>query len=145
MKSPRSLEQNVVYLAGEFAHRFHKALTGAFRANGLNLTVEQFSILALLWYGDGINQQEISERLGRDKTTVARVLNTMEKNQLIQRMIDPRDTRGKLVTLTTKGKSLQKKAVRLSGQWYAKCVGSLTSAEEKAGIAVLLKMMNSLS
>jgi DNA-binding MarR family transcriptional regulator len=144
MKSPGSLEQNIVYLAGEFTHRFHRGLTAAFRRHGLNLTVEQFSILALLWYGDGINQQEISERLGRDKTTVARVLNTMEKHQLVRRVTDPRDTRGKLVTLTAKGKSLQKKAVTLSAQWYQKCVASLTAAEEKSGIAVLLKMMNSL-
>src|SRR5690606_42164141 len=92
MKSPGSLEQNIVYLAGEFTHRFHRALTTAFRRQGLNLTVEQFSILALLWYKDGINQQEISEQLGRDKTTIARVLNTMEKNQLVRRMTDPRDT-----------------------------------------------------
>lgn len=145
MKSPGSLEQNIVYLAGEFTHRFHRALTSAFRKQGLNLTVEQFAILALLWYRDGINQQEISGQLGRDKTTVARVINTMERNQLIRRVIDPRDTRGKLVYLSTKGKSLQKKAVTLSAQLYEKCVGPLSPAEQTAGIAVLLKMMNSLS
>lgn len=145
MKSPGSLEQNIVYLAGEFTHRFHRALTTAFRRQGLNLTVEQFSILALLWYKDGINQQEISEQLGRDKTTIARVLNTMEKNQLVRRMTDPRDTRGKLVSLTAKGKSLQKKTVTLSAQLYEKCVESLTPSEQKAGISVLLKMMKNIS
>ena len=145
MKSPASLDQNIIYLAGEFAHRFHKALTDAFRQQGLKLTVEQFSILAILWYRDGINQREISEQLGRDKTTIARVVNTMEKNKLVRRATDPADTRGKLITLTAKGRSLQEKTVTVAGALYMQCVNSLNASEQKAGLAILLKMMASLS
>src|SRR3970040_77017 len=111
MRAPSSLDRNIVYLAGEFAHRFHRALTDEFRQHGLALTVEQFAILAILWYRDGINQQEISGQLGRDKTTIARVINTMEKNKLVKRITDTRDTRGRLIILTAKGKTLQKKTV----------------------------------
>lgn len=145
MKSPSSLDQNIIYLAGEFAHRFHKALTDAFRQHGFTLTVEQFSILAILWYRDGINQRDISEQLGRDKTTIARVINTMEKNKLVKRVTDPRDTRGKLVMLAPKGRSMQEKTVALAGALYMKCVKSLTAIERNAGISILLKMTASLS
>jgi DNA-binding MarR family transcriptional regulator len=144
MRSPLSLNQNIVYLAAEFAHRFHRVLTDAFRRYGLTLTVEQFSILAILWYKDGINQQEISAQLGRDKTTIARVINTMEKNKLVRRVTDTRDTRGKLITLTAKGKALQEKTVGISGALYRKCVSPLGNDQHQTAIAVLLKMMGNL-
>ena len=101
---PNSLENNVIFLADKFSHLFHHALTVAFKKHRIPVTVEQFSILALLFYKNGINQQEISVLLNRDKTTVARVIVNMEKNKLILRMTDRNDNRGKLIYLTDQGK-----------------------------------------
>lgn len=122
MAIPRSLETNVMYLCGKLTHQLHRALTTAFRKNGIRVTVEQFSILALLFYNEGINQQEISARLNRDKTTVARVLSNMERTRMIMRTPDKMDTRGKLIFLTKKGRSIQQRAIAHSGTLYIKAV-----------------------
>lgn len=104
MSSPRSLETNVLFLAGEASHMLHGAITAAFKGKKIGVTVEQFSILVLLFYQNGINQQEIGLRLNRNKTTITRVIANMERKKMIVRMTDKADARGKLIFLTAKGK-----------------------------------------
>jgi MarR family transcriptional regulator, organic hydroperoxide resistance regulator len=143
-KSPSSLHQNIVYLSGEFAHRFNRVLSDEFSKRNHKLTVEQFSVLAVLWYKDRINQGIISAHLGRDKTTIARVVSTMEKNKLIRRVRDPHDRRGKLIVLTSKGKSLQGETLRISAALYMKCLRSVDMDQLQSGLSVLAKMMRNM-
>src|ERR1041385_2330799 len=134
MSAPSSLETNVLFLCGELAHIFNRALTVQFRKNKIGVTVEQFSILALLFYQDGINQQEISARLNRNKTTIARVISNMERNKMITRVTDKNDSRGKLIFLTKNGRALQQRAITLTGGMYMKAIAGIksTSLEQSA-------------
>ena len=136
MKSPDSLSTNIVYLCGEFAHVFHQMLTREFKENGIVVTVEQFSVLAMLFYQDGLSQQEISDALGRDKTTIARVISIMERDNMITRVTNKKDNRGKLIHLTKKGRSIQQKAVGVSGKLYLRAIGNIKESELKAAIKV---------
>jgi DNA-binding MarR family transcriptional regulator len=138
--TPKSLETNIIFLCSDFAHVFHQALTRAFKANRVSVTIEQFSILAILFYQNGINQKEIGMLLGRDKTTVTRIISNMMRNKAIHRVSDKRDGRGKLIYLTAKGEAIQKKAVRVSGKLYQKVVGNIHEKDLTQGIALIAKM-----
>jgi DNA-binding MarR family transcriptional regulator len=117
MSAPDSLSSNIVYLCGEFAHRMHQMLTKSFKEHRILVTVEQFSVLALLFYQDGINQQDISTMLGRDKTTITRVISIMERDELIKRITDKDDNRGKLIFLTKKGAPYNKRQSTFQGNY----------------------------
>lgn len=145
MASPASLQTNVVYLCGEFAHRFHRALTAGFREQHVDLTVEQFSVLAVLFYRDQMNQQEISSALNRDKTTVARVLAGMVKRKLVKQTSDPNDSRSKLISPTVKGKNLQERAVRVSGNLYLQAVHGLSPKDIKTTLRLMGRMVGNVS
>jgi DNA-binding MarR family transcriptional regulator len=145
MKSPDSLSSNIIYLCGEFAHIFHQMLTREFKENDIVVTVEQFSVLAMLFYQDGLSQQEISDALGRDKTTIARVISIMERDNLITRVTNEKDNRGKLIYLTRKGRSIQQKAVGVSGKLYLRAIGNIKESELKAAIKVMTSMTTNLS
>jgi DNA-binding MarR family transcriptional regulator len=69
---PASLEDNIIYQTAKLTKLFQGRMEAAFKKAGFTITVEQFTILVLLWYRDGISQQEISEAIDRDKTTVSR-------------------------------------------------------------------------
>jgi len=142
--APKSLETNIIYLCGEFSHVFHQALTWEFKNQGIPVTVEQFSILALLFYKNGINQKEVSTLLSRDKTTIARVISNMEKYKMISRVTDKNDSRGKLIYLTNKGESIQKKAVGLSGKLYLKTIKSIKETQLKGGLRLLSAMIRNI-
>ena len=141
---PAGLDQNIIFLCAEFSHRFSQALGAAFREAGITVTAEQFSILVVLWYQDGISQKEISEKLNRDKTTITRVLMNMKRSKLIKQVTDAEDNRSNLIYLTAKGKEVQKKGVEVSGRMYTKVLKDVPEAQLLTGIGLLQKMLQGL-
>ncbi len=137
MKDPKSLENNILFLAGRITRRIHAAVTEAFRLKGFDLTVEQFTVLASLWYEEGINQQALAYQLDRDKTTIARIIHIMEKKNLLVRIPDKSDQRNKLIYLTSKGKSLQDELIRTAGTVYARALAGMQESDLEAGVKAL--------
>ncbi|MEP6737157.1 MAG: MarR family transcriptional regulator [Chryseolinea sp.] len=131
-------------MSGELTHVLHRALTSAFKKNRITVTVEQFSILALLFYRDGINQQEIGANLNRNKTTITRVISIMERNKLIVRVTDKDDSRGNLIFLTPKGKAIQKRAIEHSGALYMKAISGIANTELAQGASLLTRIIQNL-
>lgn len=142
--TPQSLQTNIIFLCGDFAHVFHQALTRSFKASGIPVTIEQFSVLAVLFYQNGINQKELGTLLGRDKTTITRIISNMTRNKLIKRIGDSRDGRGKLIYLTPKGEAIQKKAVGVSGKLYQKTIRNIQEKDLAQGMAVVAKMIQNI-
>ena len=68
-------------------------------------------ILADLWVQDGIIQQDLAISIVKDKATIARALNLMEKKNIIVRIKDEKDKRNKKIFLTYKGNQLQGKVL----------------------------------
>ena len=144
MKNPESLNDNILFMAGRITKRVHDAVTNAFREGGYDITVEQFSVLTSLWYEEGINQQTLAEQQDRDKTTIARIVNNMEKKGLVVRIPDRSDQRNKLIYLTVKGRELQEHLVILAGQVYIKALKSLDQDDLDAGIRLLTRITHNL-
>jgi DNA-binding MarR family transcriptional regulator len=144
MPAPRSLSTNVIFLCSELSHIVHRALTASFAGKKINVTVEQFAVLVLLFYKNGINQQEISVGLNRDKTTVARVISNMERNKLIVRVTDKTDARGKLIYLTPKGKAIQRQGIELSGALYKKAIAGVKDKTLKESVLLLNSIIRNL-
>lgn len=82
-------------------------LQNRFKNAGFSITPEEWVILNRLWESDGMNQNEISQKTLKDKTTVTRFLNGMEKDGLIRRVVAEEDRRSRLIFLTDKGKLLK--------------------------------------
>jgi MarR family transcriptional regulator for hemolysin len=73
----------------------------------LDLTPEQFGVLARLWEQDGLPQKELGRLLYKDKPTITRMLEKLDQRQLIRRVPDARDRRVYRVYLTPAGQALQ--------------------------------------
>lgn len=87
-----------------------------FRAAGLEITIEQWSILYHLWKEDGLSQQELCNRTFRDKPSITRLIDNLEKQQLVKRNASATDRRINLVCLTDNAKSLQAQTIDLANQ-----------------------------
>jgi DNA-binding MarR family transcriptional regulator len=144
MNAPDSLENNLLFQIGEVARLLHKNLVQTFEEKGFGVTPEQFSVLALLWYREGINQQDIANELRRDKTTIARMVENMIKKNLIVKVPDQLDRRNNLVYLTQKGKELQTEMIEASGVAYFKTMQNLTPEEITFSLSVLKKLGKNL-
>lgn len=136
----KGFDDNIIYQISSFAHHFNRALTVAFQRNGLPVTSEQFSILMLLAQEDGINQQEISRRLERDKTTVTRVLTNLITRGLVRYKQDTADGRARIIHLTPAGRKLQENAVSISASLYIQALEGVSGKELDQAIGFLQQL-----
>lgn len=103
--------ESIAHLIGKVRRAFTNHLNRSYQQAGLDINVQQFVVLVILWDKDSLPQQEIAELTGKDKTSIARILNNMEKKKLIVRRPCEKDKRQKLICLTAHGKSLKEKVI----------------------------------
>merc|ERR1711879_581849 len=71
------------------------------------IAVEQRATLEIIKFEPDVNQTKIAKLLGKDKTTISRSLNSLEKKGLIQRENDViNDKRSNKILLTKKGEEI---------------------------------------
>jgi len=71
-----------------------------------HIAPEQRAILELLKNDNLINQTAIAKLLGKDKTTISRAINALEKKDLIQRKSIKENKRANQITLTKEGEDI---------------------------------------
>lgn len=82
-----------------------------FRERGEDVTPEQWAVLLRLWENDGMTQSELSDATFRDRPTMSRIIDSMEKRELVERRVDDEDARARKIHLTTRGRAIRKKLV----------------------------------
>lgn len=91
------------YLIGHTAMRIKIGLRRLFLKSGLDVTPEQWVVLFRLHEREGLTQSELGDRTVKDKTTVTRILDRLEKKGLVHRRRDSRDRRSQRIFLTETG------------------------------------------
>jgi len=90
-------------------------LLKVFMQAGLDITPDMYFILRYLWgEQDGSRQQELADKIGKDKASLTKLLDNLEKRNLVKRMADETDRRSKKVWLTASGKKLKEKVYPLA-------------------------------
>lgn len=117
------IDHSIGYLVGRTSRAILKRLTKKFVEAGMDVSYEQWSILVHLYRRDGQTQQELSRTAVKDKAAVTRLLDGLEKKNMVLRIPDRVDKRSNLVYLTHKGKMLKNELIRLVEEM-------LTEAEE---------------
>ncbi|MEU0052559.1 MarR family transcriptional regulator [Streptomyces sp. NPDC006184] len=81
----------------------------------LDLTHVQFVLLACIWWmnthGEHPNQQAVAHQAGTDVKMTSQVLRALESKGLIEREVDPADTRAKRLRVTSVGAELAPRAI----------------------------------
>jgi DNA-binding MarR family transcriptional regulator len=104
------------FITGKASTAIARRLQKKFNSAGLNLTIEQWSVLSILWKQDGISQQELCNATFRDKPSITRLVDNLEKLQLVKRVSSESDRRMNLIYLTKQAQRLQDPAMDLANQ-----------------------------
>ncbi len=102
------LSDLISLINGRVSASINRRLNRQFKSVNLPITTEQWSILACLWEADMQTQQYICEMTYKDKASMTRLIDSLEKNGYVQRKQDPNDRRSNLIHLTPKGQDLEK-------------------------------------
>jgi DNA-binding MarR family transcriptional regulator len=104
------------FITGKASTAIARRLQKKFNAATLNLTIEQWSVLYHLWKKDGISQQELCNATFRDKPSITRLVDNLEKLSLVKRVASETDRRINLVYLTKVGQKLEEETMQLADE-----------------------------
>ena len=102
------------FISGMASTAIARRLQKKFNTSGLYLTIEQWSILYHLWKQDGQSQQELCLATFRDRPSITRLVDNLEKLGLVKRVGDERDRRINKVYLTKTAQKLQEQTMQLA-------------------------------
>ena len=88
-------------------------LQSLFTHAGFDVTSEQWMILILLWDEDGRYPCQIADIIGKDRAAVTRLIDGLEKRNLVVRINDKKDRRQKQIYLTPQGKTMETNLIPL--------------------------------
>jgi DNA-binding MarR family transcriptional regulator len=130
---------------GKLPMRINRYLGARFRAAGIGITVEQWTVLACLWQQDKVSQQSLVQTTYRDKTSVTRLIDNLEKQGFVVRVSDMADRRANVVYLTQQGIDLEQKATAVVEEVVERTLRILTEEEVSMGKALLKKVFDNLA
>jgi len=116
-----------------------------YRQAGLEITIEQWSVLYHLWKEDGLRQQELGIRTFRDKASITRLIDNLEKLGLVTRVASKEDRRINLVCLTETAMPLQQLTYDLANQTMNEALQNITKEEIEIVKNVFQRVYDNLS
>ncbi|MFR9165726.1 MAG: MarR family winged helix-turn-helix transcriptional regulator [Dysgonomonas sp.] len=95
---------------GKVSMAINRKLYRNFKKEGIDITPEQWTVLAFLWKEDGVTQQKLCDSTYKDKPSMTRLINNLAKLNLVTRKNHETDKRSNIICLTEKGHALEEKA-----------------------------------
>lgn len=92
------------FLLDRTARRVKQYAQTSFSEQSFDITIDQWSILKVLYNEDPMTHKELAEKTGKDQPTLTRIVDIIIKKELVERVGHPEDRRCLLVQLTPKGK-----------------------------------------
>lgn len=115
----------------EMRSRTRQFIQARIKSNKLNITYEMLEVLICLWEKDGINQQEIADKIIKEKASMTYLIDNLVKRGLVKRTEDENDRRNNLIQLTEDGKGLQDKLLPWAMDMYTSAAAGLSAESIK--------------
>ena len=102
------------------------------------ITYEMLQVLIVLWKKNQVNQQEIANRVQKNKASLTPLIDSLVKKKLIIRSEDPVDRRNKIISLTRAGQQYKKKFAPMMTELYGLIKGNIPDEILQQTTAILL-------
>jgi DNA-binding MarR family transcriptional regulator len=109
-----------------------------------NIAPEQNLVMMLLWEQDGLSQNEITIKLNKDKTNIARMSQGLEQKGFVKKAICPKDRRAQRLYLTEKGRNLSEHVLPIAEEFHEILCKNITDEELFQLRTILSKMRENL-
>lgn len=114
------------------------------KKSGIDLTPEQFLLIDLLWNQGVMSQQEIADTMHKDKNSITKLVDALEKKNLVIRQQDPDDRRSNKLILTDEANALKKKAKEVGISTIDGALEGIPQEELEIFLKVLFKMSENM-
>ena len=120
-------------------------ISEVFHKNNIQVTKEQWIVLKILYEdNDGLIQNDLAFITNRNKATLTRLINVMEKNNLVARIPAKDDSRKKFIYITKKGRKLFAKMKPLMLSSIKSIQKNISEKELETFISVMSKIQENI-
>jgi MarR family transcriptional regulator for hemolysin len=130
-KQNSSLKIELGHVISDMFHTVIKCLKDRAETK-LKITREQFKLLkAISEKREEVIQKDMAEMMGKDKSTILRLIDSLEAKELVRRVADTKDRRKNYLMVTKKGEGVIKQYMEIYSEFINEIQQGLTEAELK--------------
>ena len=115
------------------------------KKQNVDLTPEQFLLIDLLWNQGPPSQQEIADQMHKDKNSITKLVDAIEKKGFVKRSQNPSDRRSNTIIPTELAESLKDDAKSKGISILDKMLGDISEEELNSFLATLDKLCSNMS
>lgn len=127
-------------LNGKVSNALCRRLNLNFKSSGLAINADKWAVLQNLYRKDGVTQQMICDQTNYDKPTMTRLIDSLEQQGLVMRIINKEDKRERRIKLTLSGRDMEEKANYVANRTLKEALRGLTQDEIRVCQEVLRKV-----
>ncbi len=94
--------------------KFKQYLSTIFIRHGFDITPEQFLVLDTLWDDGVLSQQEIADTIQKDKNSVTKLIDGLERKNFVTRIAHESDRRQNMIHITDYGLSVKDAVTKIA-------------------------------
>ena len=125
------------FITGKASTAVARRLQKNFKQAGIEITIEQWSVLYHLWKQDGLSQQQLCDATFRDKPSITRLVDNLEKLKLVRRVPSKDDRRSNLIYITPEANHLQTRTMEVANQTLNEALEGVTNGQIEIAKEVL--------
>ena len=133
------------FITGKASTAIARRLQKKFNKAGISVTIETWSVLYHLWKADGKSQQELGNATFRDKPSITRLVDNLEKLSLVKRVSDEKDRRINKIFLTKNAQALEEQTMALAEETLNEALAGVPQDQIEMCKAVLQTVYDNLS
>ena len=120
--------------------RLKQYIATMLRQQDVPLTPEQFMLIDLLWNQGEMSQQELADQLQKDKNSVTRLVDAIERKGFVVRRQNTSDRRSNTLVLTEQAEKLKADAKQKGISILDKMLEGISEDELRTFLTILRKL-----
>ena len=132
------------FITGKASTAISRRLQKNFKLNNVDITIEQWSVLYHLWKEDGMSQQALCDATFRDKPSITRLVDNLEKLELVKRVASKDDRRINMIYLTPEAQKMQEHTMEIANQTLNEALVGATDEQIEIAKEVLQQVYENL-
>ncbi|MBP8850473.1 MAG: MarR family transcriptional regulator [Breznakibacter sp.] len=115
---------------GSTGHLIKRPMVTKMCQEGVTQSMDQIVVLLIIRHKcESVVQQDLVDIMGKDKSVILRMVDCLEKDDLLRRVADPNDRRRNVLELTEKGISLTNRVFEIEDQVSKELLQGITKED----------------
>ncbi len=133
------------FITGKASTAIARRLQKNFKSANIDITIEQWSVLYHLWKEDGLSQQQLCDATFRDKPSITRLVDNLEKLNMVTRVASKEDRRINKIYLTKEAADLQEQTMLVANQTLNEALAGVSNGQVEIAKEVLQMVYDNLA